>query len=74
MIIQMGGSVLFVLGSLVYVRTRLLGAANILLLGETATGPDLLDLAKHRGARLMVCDVYCDNVFAWSILRMRFIV
>jgi len=63
MVVQTGGSVLFVLSSLVYVRARLLGA-NIPLLGEIATGPDLLDLAKRRGARLMVCDVYCDDVSA----------
>lgn len=63
MMVQRGGSVLFVLGSLVYVRARLLGA-NIPLLGEIATGPDLLDLAKRRGARLMVRDVCCDDVLA----------
>lgn len=61
--VQRGGSVLFVLGSLVYVRARLLGA-NIPFLGEIATGPDLLDLAKRRGARLMVRDVCCDDVLA----------
>jgi len=61
MMVQRGGSVLFVLGSLVYVRARLLGA-NIPLLGEIATGPDLLDFAKRRGARLMARDVYCDDV------------
>ena len=54
---------LFVLGSLVYVRARLL-EANIPSLGEIATGPDLLDLAKRRGARLMVRDVCCDDVLA----------